>query len=98
MSNSVLRPTAVDFAEIATAHENLDLQLEEQPLSEGSHLVGNSIRECHIRRNFGLIVVGIVTKAGEMLFNPTPEYQLEAGYTLIMLGNRQDLDRFARGT
>lgn len=98
MSNSALRPTVVDFAEIATAHHNLELQLEEQQISEASELVGRSIAECGIRQRFGIIVAAVVTAEGEMLFNPEPQYSFEAGATLIILGKREDLARFATAT
>jgi voltage-gated potassium channel len=94
MSNTVTRPSTVMFTDVVTAHENLDLQLEEMALSTSSSLVGNTIQECNIRRNFGLIVVGILTPEGAMVFNPTPDYRLEAGATLIILGQRDDLRRF----
>lgn len=95
MSNTVTRPSTVDFTEIVTARENLELQLEEIRLSSDSPLSGKSIEECNIRRNFGLIVVGILSADGEMLFNPAPGQRLEAGATLIVLGRREDLRRFA---
>ena len=98
MSNSVLRPTVVEFVGIATGHENLELQLEEQPLSAGSKFVGRSIQECNIRHRYGLIVAGLVTSEGKMVFNPAPDYLLLADTTLIMLGKRDDLARFAEAT
>lgn len=98
MSNSVTRPNTVDFTEIVTAHESLELQLEEQAISDASSLVGKSIEECNIRRNFGLIVVGILGPDGDMVFNPAPGYRLEAGSTLIILGERDAVRRFARAT
>lgn len=98
MSNSVTRPTTVEFTEIVTARENLDLQLEEVALTAESSLAGKSIEECNVRRSFGLIVVGILTVEGEMVFNPAPGYRLTAGSTLVVLGRRDDLDRFAAAT
>lgn len=95
MSNSVTRPSTVEFTEIVTAHENLELQLEEVRLGDRGEMVGQSIQECNIRRNFGLIVVAILTPGGDMVFNPPPEYRLTAGATLVVLGQRDDLKRFA---
>lgn len=98
MSNSALRPTVVRFAEVATTSSSLELQLDEQTLDPGSELVGRTIEECNIRRAFGLIVVGLVTPDGRMVFNPPAEQRLAAGSTLILLGKRQDLRRFAAAT
>jgi len=94
MSNTVTRPSTVRFTEVVTTREKYDLQLEEIRLTSHSALLGKSIEECNIRRNFGLIVVGILTDAGEMVFNPPPNYQLESGATLIVLGRANDLRQF----
>lgn len=98
ISNSVTRPSTVEFTEIVTAHENLELQLEEVCLSTESSLVGRSIEECNIRRNFGLIVVAILTPGDEMMFNPPPGHRLTADSTLVVLGRREDLRRFDNAT
>ena len=98
MSNSVLRPTVVEFTESVVANHNLELQLEEHLIPAGSSLDGRTIQECRIRSEFGLMVVGVVPPEGEMIFNPEPGTPLQAGTTLIMLGRREDLVRFAAVT
>jgi voltage-gated potassium channel len=95
MSNSVSRPNAVDFTEIVTARESLPLEIEEQRISAASSLVGRTIRDCEIRRNYGLIVVAIVTANGDTIFNPEPVQVIEAQSTLIILGGPDDVRRFA---
>jgi len=95
MSNSVSRPNAVDFTEIVTARDRLSLEIDEQRISSDSRLVGNTIRECEIRRKYGLIVVGVVTAGGETIFNPEPGTTIEADSTLIILGEPDDVQRFA---
>ena len=47
------------------------------------------------RRRYGRMVVGIVTADGETLFNFEPGTAIEAGSTLIILGEPADLRRFA---
>lgn len=94
MSNTVTRPSTVRFTEAVTQREEFDLQLEEIKLTGSSALLDKSIEECNIRRNFGLIVVGILTEPGDMVFNPPPTYRLESGSTLIVLGRAEDLKRF----
>ncbi len=95
MSNSVSRPNAVDFTDIVTARESLSLEIDEQRISGESQLAGKTIAECEIRRNYGLIVVGILTADGDMLFNPEPGARIEADSTLIILGERDAVQRFA---
>ena len=59
-------------------------------------MIAKSIEECGIRRDFGVIVVGVLGTEDEIVFAPSLEYCLEAGSTLILLGKRDDVSRFAR--
>ncbi|HVX60170.1 MAG TPA: potassium channel protein [Pirellulales bacterium] len=95
MAQAVLRPTVVDFLELATRTEHLALNIEEARLAESSPLVGVSLEKSLIRQEHGLIVVAIKQRAERMLFNPSADTLLEAGDILIMIGGRNELDRVA---
>jgi voltage-gated potassium channel len=100
VAEAVLRPTVVDFIELATRTEHLALQIEEVQIAPGSRLVGASVRDSQIRQDLGLIIVAIKRAAGEMLFNPAPDAVMGPGDILITLGPRQQLDELeglARG-
>lgn len=92
MAHSVLKPAVVDFIEFATKSGNIDLQIEEITIQEGSDLVGNSLDYCGIGRDLGIIVVAIKEKSGEMKFNPTFRTIIEAGDTLIAVGETSKLE------
>jgi voltage-gated potassium channel len=97
---AVLRPTVVDFLELATRTEHLDLQIEESQIGSGSTLAGVSLQESRFRRDLGVIVVAIKKASGHMLYNPPAETVLEVGDILIVVGNQQqlaELDRLAAG-
>lgn len=96
VAQAVLRPNVVDFLELATRTEHLELNIEETRLAEGSSLVGNTLDTCRLRHDHRLIVVAIKKGGGKMVFNPPDEMALAAGDTLIMLGRREDLDRVGR--
>ena len=85
MAQAILRPSVVDFIDIATGTENLELQLEEIRVSAKSSLAGKSLINSSIRKDLGIIIVGI-KKAEKMFFNPSPTIEIEAGDTLITLG------------
>ncbi len=88
MAQAILRPSVVDFIDIATGHTNIELQMEEIPVSPESSLAGKDLHQSGIRKELGLIIVGI--KRGEqMIFNPEADTIIEAGHTLIALGNIQ---------
>ncbi len=92
VAQAVLRPAVVDFIELATRTEHLDLQIEEARIEEGSRLVGESLLASRIRQDLGVIIVAIKKPEGHMQFNPVGEEIIHAGDVLIALGHRQQLD------
>jgi voltage-gated potassium channel len=93
VAQAVLRPAVVDFIELATKTEHLDLQLEETLIRAGSRLAGRTLRDSRLRQDLGVIVVAIKKAGGHLLSNPPGDAVMEAGDTLIALGPRQDLDK-----
>lgn len=92
MAQAVLRPAVVDFIDIATGHNNLELQMEEIPVSPQSSLVGKDLLQSGIRKDLGLIIIGI--KQGNQLhFNPSAKTVIEAGHILIALGEYPEIKR-----
>ncbi len=95
VAQAVLRPTVVDFLELATRTEHLELNIEEARLAAASPLVGKTVSASQLRREHGLIVVAIKKPTDRMLFNPAADTLLEADDILIMIGGRNELDRVA---
>ena len=98
MAQAVLRPSVVDFIEIATAGANLELQLEEIRVAPDSALVAKTLVTSGVRKDLGIIIVGIKQENGQMLFNPPPATTIAAGDVLITLGEPSsilDLERMA---
>jgi len=93
MALAILRPAVTDFLELTSPEANLDLQLEEVRLSRTSPLVGKDLVSSRIREVSGAIILAVKKATGEMVFNPAPNYVLEAGDTLIALGRREGLAR-----
>ncbi len=91
MAQTILRPTVVTFMELAM-HEGVEWSMEEIAVGESSPMIGLPLKDSGIRQQFDLILVAIKRADGQRLFNPTPETQILAGDTLILLGLRQDLD------
>jgi len=86
MAQSILRPNVVDFIEIATGSEHLDLQMEEITIPYQSFFAGETLVSSGFRRETGVIIVGIKKAHGKMLFNPHSQAKMEGGDTLIVLG------------
>ncbi len=86
IAHTILRPAVVDFIEFATKTGNIELQMEEVTIPEGSNMADKSLDQCGIGRELGIIIVGIKRHTGEMRFNPTSRSTIKAGDTLIALG------------
>src|SRR6476469_3544458 len=84
MVQTALRPAVVDFVQIATSSERLDLSMEQVHIKDGSPLAGASIIDAGIRQKFGVIVVGIKRVGGAMEFNPAPETVMKPGVLLVV--------------
>ncbi|HBG92951.1 MAG TPA: potassium channel protein [Nitrospiraceae bacterium] len=94
IAHTVLKPAVVDFIEFATKSGNIDLQMEEITVQHNSKLAGLTLDECGIGRDLGIIVVAIKKVSGDMKFNPTFRTSIEAGDTLIALGEISKLRIF----
>ena len=96
MVQAILRPAVVDFIEIAFHGKSMELQCEEFLVKPNSSLVGSSLQEAEIRKNLGVIIVAIKEASGKMVFNPSREVRINAGDTLITLGEKKDLIRLEK--
>ncbi len=91
MAQSILRPNVVDFIEIATGNEQLDLQMEEISIPAQSVFAGETLVSSGFRKETGVIIVGIKKSSGKMLFNPHSQAKIDAGDTLIVLGESSSI-------
>jgi voltage-gated potassium channel len=86
MAQAILRPTVVDFIEIATGLEHMELQMEEILIPGDSGFIGQTLASSGFRKETGVIIVGIKKQSGKMGFNPESHTTIEAQDTLIVLG------------
>jgi voltage-gated potassium channel len=91
LAQTALRPAVVDFVQLATSSDNLDLNLEQVHIAKGSPLAGRSLIDAGLRQRFGVVVVGIRRANGKMDFNPEPETAMCAGDDLVVLGRTGSL-------
>ena len=91
MAQAVLRPNVMDFIELATRRDYRELQMEELTVQAGSALAGKKLKDSHLRRDLGIIVVAIKPQNGALNVNPDPEAAIEAGDLLITLGHSDQL-------
>ncbi len=93
MAQTAIRPAVVDFVELATNSDNLELAMEEITVAESSSLANQSILDANLRQRFGIIVVAIQRQDLRMEFNPEPDTAIRAGDKLVVLGRPHSLRR-----
>jgi len=93
MAQTALRPAVVDFVELATSSDNLDLMMEEITVTSNWTLANQSILQANLRQRYGVIVVGIQRQEGRMEFNPEPDTAIRVGDKLVVLGRPHSLKR-----
>ena len=91
LAQTALRPAVVDFVQLATSSDNLDLNMEQVKINAGAALAGRTIIEANLRQRFGVVVVGIQRADGTMQFNPAPESVMGVGDFLVVLGQAKNL-------
>ncbi len=99
MANIAVRPHVTDFFEIATLDDGIEVWVEELVLHPNSGLLGRTVGDIDIRRQYGVTLVAlrhhIETKEGELdrvsTTIPDANTYLQAGDELIVLGTREGL-------
>lgn len=91
MAQKILHPTVTDFLDLALVDQRKDIKMDEIPVSPSSDLVGVILKDSGIRQNFNLIIIAIKKADGSMLFNPSFETVIQAGDTVIAVGEDKNL-------
>jgi voltage-gated potassium channel len=96
LAQALLRPNVVDFLDNVLGpfdQSHMRLQIEEVAVAPSSPLAGRSLAESHVRRELGIIVLGIKRPNRPLIFNPPGEERLETGDVLIAMGETANLKR-----
>jgi voltage-gated potassium channel len=96
MAHAILRPSVIDFLELAFADESTDINIEEIPVSASSKLIDRTLKDSGIRQDFNLIILAAKKADGSMLFNPTAESKIALDDTLIAVGERKNLAKLEK--
>jgi voltage-gated potassium channel len=96
MAMAILRPAMLDFIEITTRRQSLELRMDELEICQGSPLVGKSLEESEIRQRYGLIIVAVKKDSGKMIFNPVASYVIQNGDKLIALGEEDNVSKLSQ--
>jgi voltage-gated potassium channel len=89
---AVLKPSVLQFMDMAARPEFADLQMEEFKVAPGSQLAGQTLGVCNLSQEFGISVIAIVLPTGQVLHAPPGEVVIEPGSVLIVIGPRSKLE------
>lgn len=94
MASLMIKPNIMSFLDVVTRIGDVELDLEEVVVMNGSYLQNKNLIEAEIPRKTGLTVLAIKKiEDGKMLFNPPVDYTFNIGDVLIVLGREEQVDR-----
>ena len=93
MALTTLRPNLVDFMKVVTFDKETGLVIEEIEIKPNSPLTLGTLKDSPIRKEFGIMVVGIKKLGKDVFLNPSPETVIEAGDILIVIGEKEQLEK-----
>lgn len=96
MAMAIMRPAMLDFIEITTNRQSLELRMEEIPIGKNSSFLSKTLEDSGIRKRFGLIIVAVKKDSGKMIFNPMANYIIEEGDRLISMGEDENVKQFSQ--
>ena len=86
MAHGLIRPDTSNFLDLATLASNEEMLLDELLLTKDCALVGETLGELSIRREYGVLVIAIRRASGQMIAAPDGGHVLESGDVLIVVG------------
>lgn len=93
MASMMIRPDAVAFLDNMLRSDRGELRIHEIVVNGSSTLVGKTIMNSGLRDRFDLLLLGVRRQDGEFEFRPPSTFVLEAGMTLIVMGDIEHIDR-----
>ncbi len=91
MASEMIRPVAVDFLDRMLRSEERHLRIHEIIITEKSGFCGRSLAESGLKDRYGLLVLGLRGKGGDLEFNPEPSQTIEPGIVLVVMGEVVDI-------
>jgi voltage-gated potassium channel len=96
MATMITRPSAVELIEVVAGRQLSEIELDELLIPAHCPLVGVTVRESEPRTRHGLMVIAVRTPDGRLEFNPGGDAMFQTGSTVMVMGRREDIDRFRK--
>ena len=91
MAQLIVRPTVVDFLDLAMQAGELGLCMEELLVTAQTSFVNTTLMKSGLRSKYDIIVVAIKRPDIPMIFNPGPNTEIQQNDILIVLGDNQQV-------
>lgn len=92
MASMAVNPVSVEFLDIATGSDNVEMWVREFHIKEGSPLAGKTLGEANVRKATGTMVLSIKKSSGGFELTPKSSSLIEKGDILVALGTGQQLN------
>lgn len=93
MASEMIRPAAVDFLDRMLRSKQGNLRIHQMAVREKSAITGKNLEESELKAKFDLLILAIRHDDGKIEFNPHPSQVLNAGMTLIIMGDVENIAR-----
>lgn len=86
LASELVRPTAVNFLDHMLRAHDRSVRIEDITIAKRSAFVGQSLHEIAPRRYANLMLLAVHPSEGAVVYNPPESHRVEAGCTLIVMG------------
>lgn len=93
MGMAILKPTVIEFLDLAVHCAEFDLSVEQYEISGGSVLVGKTINEIGIRQQTGATLLAVKRKIDGVMSSVTQDYVFQRGDLIVALGSTESLKK-----
>ena len=85
----ITRPDVVDFVELISKNRDFQFEIIQVNIEDSSEFVGKTLVEGHVRQRIGGMVLCIQKPTGRVIFDPSPNLEIEVGDTLFVASSGQ---------
>ena len=95
MAELLLAPYLEDTVSLSSAGHNLDIVIDEFKLKDIDRYDGLMIKDSKFREDYNLVVVGLIDENKKSMLNPDPHTILNIQHKIILLGSKENIDKFS---
>jgi len=95
MAELLLAPYLEDTVSLSSAGHNFDIVIDEFKLKDIDRYDGIMIKDSKFREDYNLVIVGLIDENEKSILNPDPHIILNIQHKIILLGSKENIDKFS---